>query len=98
MESFINNEQLELSIKKVRMYKNALDLDLEEIEKYMRELLYFFDTKNKKSFENLNLEIKNKNRTINRINYGYQVVLEKTLTHYNDTASIVTKSFEQIGK
>ena len=83
MDSFINNEQLELSIKKVRMYKQALDLDLEEIEKNMRELLYFFDTKNKKSFETLNLEIRNKNRVVNRLNDGYLVVLEKTLYHYN---------------
>ncbi len=86
MDSFINNEQLELSIKKVRMYKQALDLDLEEIEKNMRELLYFFDTKNKKSFETLNLEIRNKNRVVNRLNDGYLVVLEKTLSHYNETA------------
>lgn len=98
MDSFINNEQLELSIKKVRMYKQALDLDLEEIEKNMRELLYFFDTKNKKSFETLNLEIRNKNRVVNRLNDGYLVVLEKTLSHYNETALMVTKSFEEIGK
>ncbi len=98
MDSFINNEQLELSIKKVRMYKQALDLDLEEIEKNMRELLYFFDTKNKKSFETLNLEIRNKNRVVNRLNDGYLVVLEKTLNHYNETALLVAKSFEEIGK
>ena len=98
MDSFINNEQLELSIKKVRMYKQALDLDLEEIEKNMRELLYFFDTKNKKSFETLNLEIRNKNRVVNRLNDGYLVVLEKKLNHYNETALLVAKSFEEIGK
>ena len=98
MDSFINNEQLELSIKKVRMYKQALDVDLEEIEKNMRELLYFFDTKNKKSFETLNLEIRNKNRVVNRLNDGYLVVLEKTLSHYNETALTVAKSFEEIGK
>ncbi len=98
MNHFINNEELEVSIKKIKMYKNALDLDLEEIEKHLKELLYFFDTKNKNRFEALNLEIYNKNRIVNRINYGYQVVLEQTLRRYDELALKVSKSFEEIGK
>lgn len=92
----INEEQLEISNKKIKLYKNEIDLDLEDIENNLKNMIYYFDTNNRDNFEDINYEIENKNKVINNMNNGYLYVLETTLNNYRETAREVANSFKNI--
>lgn len=94
MKSYIKNDELDTSIKKIRMYQNSLDLDYERIERNLREMLYYFDTKNKEKFDLLNEEISNKNNVICTMHHQYIEVLDKTVQNYIELARKVAEDFK----
>ena len=94
--AIIENENLETSIKKLKMYKNSLDLNYEEIINNLEKLNCDFETENKVEFQNKQEECRKKGKVLNKIQNDNIYVLERSIEIYKETAERVANKFEDI--
>ena len=94
--NFIDEVQLEDSIKKLVMYKNNIDLSFDEIKIVLGEMNDTFETGNKKVFLELTDDLVQKKRIVTKIHNDNLYVLEKNLDNYRRTAKEVSHIFNNI--
>lgn len=94
--NFIDEVQLEDSIKKLVMYKNNIDLSFDEIKIVLGKMNDTFETGNKKVFLELTDDLVQKKRIVTKIHNDNLYVLEKNLDNYRRTAKEVSHIFNNI--
>lgn len=94
--NFIDEVQLEDSIKKLVMYKNNIDLSFDEVKIVLGKMNDTFETGNKKVFLELTDDLVQKKRIVTKIHNDNLYVLEKNLDNYRRTAKEVSHIFNNI--
>lgn len=96
MTNYIQETELETSIKKIEMYKNSLNILLDEITKTLDQLNYEFRTNNTKTFQDFQTELVNKGNTFNNVFNNNLYVLRKNLEMYKTISQEVANSFNNL--
>lgn len=94
--SYMDEAEMEKTLKKLRMYKNSLDLIKEDMERNLTNLEENYDTSNKKTFVNKSFEYKSKNIVIEKLFTNNIYVLDKNLENYRLATKTVVDIFKNI--
>lgn len=96
MASVMDTEQMNISIKKIKMYKDQESINFESIDNQLININNNYTTKNSQCLEALQFEISNKLSTITKKHNTNIFVLNENLNKYINTKIKVENEFDEI--
>lgn len=92
----IDDKELGNGITKITMYENEEGIFLDDIKTKLTELTNLYKTSNTDKLSNLNSELREKFKKVNKIHNNYIDILTKTIIKYKNTSKNVTTMFTKI--
>ena len=81
---------------KVKVYKNQIDINLNNINDNFKNINYYYNTSNSEKLITLQEQLKNKFNVIRQIHENDINYLTKKVNTYNETSMKVSQMFEDI--
>lgn len=97
MENILNEEEIEHSIDKIKLYNGQEELNFENIKQALEQMKYHYRTKNADTLNVLHDNCAQKLAILIKIHNNNIEVLNKNLRRYKDTKFKVEKLFEELG-
>ncbi len=89
-------EKMNTTIDKIKIYKNQIDINLNNISENFKSTSYYYNTSNTEKLTNLQEQLKEKFNVIRQIHENDINYLMKKVDSYNKTSMTVSQMFEDI--
>ena len=94
---YMNEEQIELTIKKLEFYIRENDSYTSSIRETFDTLNYSYESKEVTKLDEIENYLYNKLKEITKIYQKNKLIMEMTLSNYKNTKQETEKKFEKIG-